>query len=62
MGPMIDALRQFVSEEEGVDALEYGILAALIFLVILGSVAAVASNTTSMYSTLSASMGPAPAP
>jgi pilus assembly protein Flp/PilA len=54
---VLTALRQFVSEEDGVDALEYGIIAALIFLVIVGAVTATANQTTGMFTTITAAMG-----
>jgi pilus assembly protein Flp/PilA len=53
---MLSSLRQFVSEEEGVDALEYGILGALIFLVILAAVTATANEATEMFTTISTAM------
>ena len=53
---MFHALQQFVSEEDGVDAIEYGLLAALIFLVIVAAVTAAATNATSLFTTISAAM------
>ena len=53
---MFHALQQFVSEEEGVDAIEYGILAALIFLVIIAAVTAAATNATDLFTRISTAM------
>lgn len=53
---MINALQQFVREDEGVDAIEYGIIAALIFIVILVSVGAAATQATGLFTTIANSM------
>jgi pilus assembly protein Flp/PilA len=41
--------RAFVRDEGGAEAIEYGLVAALIFLVILGAVAAMAINAVAMW-------------
>lgn len=42
----------FVRDEGGAEAIEYGLVAALIFLVILGAVAAMAINAVAMWQTV----------
>jgi pilus assembly protein Flp/PilA len=54
---MLIALQQFLADEEGVEAIEYGLIAALIFLVIVGAVAAAATETVSLFSTISTHVG-----
>ena len=44
---------RFVSDETGVTAIEYGLLAALITVVIIGAVAATGTALTAMYTTWS---------
>lgn len=51
---MISPARQFLADDDGATAIEYSLIAALIFLVILGAVTLMASNTTAMWSTISA--------
>jgi pilus assembly protein Flp/PilA len=46
-------LRTFVEDEQGADGIEYGIIVALIFLVILVAVANLASSTTAMWTNVS---------
>lgn len=46
-------LRAFLHDEEGADAIEYGIIVALIFLVIVIAVSNMANNTFSMWSNIS---------
>ena len=49
-------LRSFAANESGATAIEYGLICSLIFLVILGSVTAVASGTTAMFDLITATM------
>lgn len=53
---MSTTLKQFVSEEDGVDAIEYGMLAALIFLVILAAVSATATEAVGLFTTIRTAM------
>ncbi|MBX2803096.1 MAG: Flp family type IVb pilin [Myxococcales bacterium] len=46
-------LAQFVRDEDGIEAIEYGMIASLIFLATIGAVNAVATEATSMWSVLS---------
>jgi len=44
---------EFIDDEEGATALEYGLIASLIVLVIVGSVSLVAERTTDMWTQVS---------
>jgi Flp pilus assembly pilin Flp len=41
--------REFLTDEAGIDAIEYGIIASLIFLVIIVAVALMAQNASNMW-------------
>ena len=43
---------EFVEEEEGEAAIEYGLIASLVVLAILGAVTLVADNVNAMWSTI----------
>ena len=45
--------QEFLRDEEGVDAIEYGIVVALIFIVILAAVTLFATNTTALFTKIS---------
>lgn len=49
-------LKSFAANESGATAIEYGLIVALIFLVIITAVTAVADNTTAMFDVISAAM------
>ena len=49
-------LSQFVRDERGVTAIEYGLIAALIAVVIIGAVAAVGTNLSGTFSTVAGSL------
>jgi pilus assembly protein Flp/PilA len=53
---MRQLLSRFGSEETGVTAIEYGLIAALIAVVIIGAVAAVGTNLSGVFSTVSSSL------
>jgi pilus assembly protein Flp/PilA len=42
----------FVRDEDGATAIEYGLIAALIFVVILGAVSAMATQATGLFNTI----------
>ena len=48
---------RFKRDESGAAAIEYGLICALIFLVIVTSVAAVANRTTGMFNTIATAVG-----
>ena len=47
---------QLFRDEEGVTAIEYGLIAALIAVVIIGAVTAVGTNLAAMFATVSAAL------
>lgn len=47
---------EFLHEEDGVDAIEYGIIVALIFIVILAAVTLFAANTTALFTKISSNV------
>jgi pilus assembly protein Flp/PilA len=49
-------VQEFLSEEDGVDAIEYGLMISLIFLVILAAVTSFATNTTALYTKIANNM------
>jgi pilus assembly protein Flp/PilA len=53
---LIKKLRQFVQEDKGVTAIEYGLIAALIAVVIIASVQLVGTNLSSVFSGIAASL------
>lgn len=46
---MLEMMKQFVSDEEGVTAIEYGLIAALIAVVIIGTVTTVGTNLSDIF-------------
>ncbi|MFP3644388.1 Flp family type IVb pilin [Paraburkholderia sp. SIMBA_054] len=53
---LIKKLRQFVQEDKGVTAIEYGLIAALIAVVIIASVQLVGTNLSSVFSSIAAAL------
>lgn len=53
---MRNIFRSFCKDESGATAIEYGLIAALIAVVIIGGVSAVGTNLSSTFSTLSTSL------
>ncbi len=49
-------LLKFLKDEEGVTAIEYSLIAALIFIVIVGAVVALGSRVQDMYNNVANSM------
>ena len=45
-------LMRFIKDEEGVTAIEYGIIAALIIVVCLGTIATVGTNLSGVFGTV----------
>ena len=52
----IQLLNRFSRDEEGVTAIEYGLIAALIAIVIIAGVAAVGVSLNALFATVSASL------
>jgi len=49
-------LKRFIQDEAGVTAIEYGLIASLIFLVIVSAVSLFATNATGMFDKISAAV------
>ena len=49
-------IKRFVRDEAGVTAIEYGLIAALIAVVIIGAVTAVGSKLNTTFTTVSGSL------
>lgn len=45
-------IKNFIREEDGVTAIEYGLIAALIAVVIIGTVTTVGANLTTVFATI----------
>ncbi|MBK3336152.1 Flp family type IVb pilin [Burkholderia pseudomallei] len=52
MSNLVQYVKQFVRDEGGVSAIEYGLIAALIAIVIIGAVKTVGTNLNSVFSTI----------
>jgi pilus assembly protein Flp/PilA len=52
-------IQKFVREEDGVTAIEYGLIAALIAVVIIGAVTAVGGNLNLVFNAVSAALAAA---
>ncbi|MBV9542028.1 MAG: Flp family type IVb pilin [Alphaproteobacteria bacterium] len=53
---MISTLRGFLLNESGATAIEYGMIAALIAVVIIGAVSALGTNLSTTFTTVSGSI------
>lgn len=49
MDTIVQYMKQFLNDEEGVTAIEYGLIAALIAVVIIGAVQLVGGNLTTVF-------------
>ena len=49
-------IKRFVQDEAGVTAMEYGLIAALIAVVIIGAVSAVGTSLTATFNTVAGSL------
>ena len=52
MNVLLMSIKRFVKDEEGVTAIEYGLIAALIAVVIAGTVATVGSDLKTTFTTI----------
>ena len=57
MSTFISAVRNFVADEDGVTALEYGMLAALIAAVIVGSVKLIGTRLGTTFDDIKTALG-----
>ena len=53
---MTNLFSRFMNDESGVTAIEYGLIAALIAVVIIAAVASVGTNLTNTFSKVAASL------
>ena len=53
---IVHSIQQFARDEEGVTAIEYGLIAALIAVVIIGSVTLVGNGLNNVFSAISANL------
>ena len=53
---MLRIIRQFGRHQEGATAIEYGLIAALIAVVIIGAVTAVGTSLSTTFTTVSGSL------
>ena len=53
---MLEMTKQFVRDEEGVTAIEYGLIAALIAVVIIASVRLVGTNLVTVFTAVSTAL------
>lgn len=54
---MVTLIKKFIREEEGVTAIEYGLIAALIAVVIIGAVSAVGGNLSEVFNYIAGKLG-----
>ncbi|MFX1802738.1 Flp family type IVb pilin [Paraburkholderia sp. A1RO-5] len=59
MQKTLDLIRAFAREEDGVTAIEYGLLAALIAVAIILGATAVGTNLNTLFSNIGAKLGTA---
>lgn len=52
MTPLKDCLRRYRADQRGATAIEYGMIMALVFLAIVGSVTAMADANDDVYQTI----------
>ncbi|MDE1948826.1 MAG: Flp family type IVb pilin [Burkholderiales bacterium] len=53
---LVQSFKNFVRDEEGVTAIEYGLIAALIAVVIILAVTAVGTNLSTVFSSVAAAL------
>lgn len=54
----MNAIKKFLREEDGVTAIEYGLIAALIAVVIIASVTLVGNNLKTVFGSVSTALVP----
>ncbi|OGA98845.1 MAG: pilus assembly protein [Burkholderiales bacterium RIFCSPHIGHO2_12_FULL_61_11] len=62
MEKFVLATRRFLRDEEGVTAIEYGLIAALIAVVIIGAVTLVGDGLNTVFNTIQTELNGAAAP
>jgi pilus assembly protein Flp/PilA len=53
---MLNVIRQFVKQDEGATAVEYGLMVSLIALAIIGTVTIVGTNLNTVFTNVAASL------
>jgi pilus assembly protein Flp/PilA len=53
---LVQFIKNFATEDDGVTAIEYGLIAALIAVVIIGAVTTVGTNLTTIFTTIAAAL------
>jgi pilus assembly protein Flp/PilA len=53
---MRNLVSRMITDESGVTAIEYGLIAALVAVIIIGAVAAVGTNLSTTFSTVAGSL------
>ncbi len=59
MKSCIACIKQFLTREDGVTAIEYGLIAALIGLVIIGGITVLGTNLETKFNSIATSIGSA---
>ena len=54
---LIKSIRSFIRDEDGAAAIEYGLIAALIAVVIIGAVTLVGTNLNNTFATIADNIG-----
>ena len=54
---LVQFIKNFAREEDGVTAIEYGLIAALIAVVIIGSVQLVGTNLSAVFTSIGNTLG-----
>lgn len=55
----MNAIKQFIRDEEGVTAIEYGLIAALIAVVIIGAITVIGTKLDATFDTIGTKLTPA---
>ncbi len=50
-------IRKFIANESGATAIEYGLIAALISVVVIGAITAIGTNLTTTFTSVATSIG-----
>jgi pilus assembly protein Flp/PilA len=58
---IIQSIQKFIRDDQGVTAIEYGLIAALIAVVIIGAVGVVGDNLNTVFETVGDKLAAAPA-
>ena len=56
MNKLLQGMKSFIQEEEGVTAIEYALIAALIAIVIIGGATAVGQNVNNLFLTIATAL------